>query len=645
MKCTNCGLELPPGSKFCERCGSRLQEETNQNGNQVTGRCRICGAELKAGYAFCERCGEPVSASCSDPSRTAPLPQTGQPGKKKWVVPVVAGLLTLTLVGAGAFVILWNSAKTNETESVNEDTVAEANDNEEETNEIESTDTTDPVEEETQTEPPLFSKRIWDYDGTIYTSYAMDNTNWTSLTEDYHDTFIAYHNNIYLRRANIENSDTRELVCEDMNGNDTVIAQDVNPLYGLVIYKDYLYYVALDNNMQSEGKVVDLSDLSVADSEDYQIKAADANTWILCGIKGEEGGQLFMCDPGFENINKLDITTDTFMGIYDDKIYFQTQEDGKYHVQTYDVSSGDIASVLEDLDEPAVLSGSDLFYAEKTGNGTTLHRMEVGANGKVYEYSLKDIDVYMRGSFYEADNKVYLTRFLQGKEENNAEMIALDLQSGEYESIGMWTNTEIQNTQVQSTANARYQAYAEKIKEEEKKYGSVKIENDSYACMTGICFIDLVDFAGHGEEQLLLVHQNSNRECGYEIWSWENGQMVLLETDDLFATDGGVRTVIYSKKEGKTYLVTGAMDDFEEYYFHGYSGSSFGKAYEIVRDEELNGDEWNEFYTVNGQNVSESTYDDAYTEWLANTTEYNLSYDCAQVLQLMENVKERLNGK
>ena len=118
--------------------------------------------------------------------------------------------------GTGAFVILWNSAKTNETESVNEDTVAESNDNEEETNEIESTDTTDPVEEETQTEPPLFSKRIWDYDGTIYTSYAMDNTNWTSLTGDYHDTFIAYHNNIYLRRANIENSDTRELVCEDI---------------------------------------------------------------------------------------------------------------------------------------------------------------------------------------------------------------------------------------------------------------------------------------------------------------------------------------------------------------------------------------------------------------------------------------------
>lgn len=40
---------------------------------------------------------------------------------------------------------------------------------------------------------------------------------------------------------------------------------------------------------------------------------------------------------------------------------------------------------------------------------------------------------------------------------------------------------------------------------------------DSYACMTGVCFIDLVDFANNGNEQLLIAHQNENRECEYEI--------------------------------------------------------------------------------------------------------------------------------
>lgn len=212
-----------------------------------------------------------------------------------------------------------------------------------------------------------------------------------------------------------------------------------------MIYDDHLYYVALDSSMQSKGKIVDLSDLSVADSEDYQIKAADANTWILCGIKGAESDQLFQCNPGFENIKELDITKDTFMGIYDGKIYFQTYKDGEYNVQTYDMNSGDITSVLECWSGSAVLSGSDLFSAEKSRNVTTLHRMELGANGDEYGYgySLIYIDVDMKGSFYEVDNKVYLTGCWQGKGKNNTEVIALDLQSGKYEPIGNCTNTEI----------------------------------------------------------------------------------------------------------------------------------------------------------------------------------------------------------
>lgn len=57
--------------------------------------------------------------------------------------------------------------------------------------------------------------------------------------------------------------------------------------------------------------------------------------------------------------------------------------------------------------------------------------------------SLIYIDVDMKGSFYEVDNKVYLTGCWQGKGKNNTEVIALDLQSGKYEPIGNCTNTEI----------------------------------------------------------------------------------------------------------------------------------------------------------------------------------------------------------
>lgn len=549
-------------------------------------RCKKCGFENKEGSKFCGHCGAPL--------------KTRRLGKG-----IIIGVcIVLAVVGITVAVLFFTGRS-----------------------------------QQTDIEPPIFSKRIWDYDGTIYNSYDLNTTDWTSLDGDYHDTFIVYQDNIYLRKTNSADNATRVLVRRDMTGKETVIAEDVNPLYDLVIYEDHLYYVALGSSMQSEGKSVDLSDLSVADCEDYQIKAADANTWILCGIKGAKSDQLFQCNPGFENIKELDITKDTFMGIYDDKIYFQTYEDGEYNVQTYDMNSGDITSVLECWSGPAVLSGSDLFSAEKSRNVTTLHRMELGANGDEYgyDYSLIYIDVDMKGSFYEVDNKVYLTGRWQGKEKNNTELIELDLESGSYESIGTWKNTEIQ-----SAENARYQAYAEKIKEEEEKYGAVKVQNqDSYACMTGVCFVDLVDFADNGKEQLVIAHQNIERECSYEIWSWEEGQMVLMETGDLFNSDGGVHEVMYNHSKGKTYLVTGEMSDLVDYAYHGYSGDGFGWVFEMSMDMLADEDEK---YYVNGQVVSEDVYDEAYDSWFVDVTSYNLSYECDKVLELMGEVKAKLNS-
>lgn len=355
-------------------------------------RCKKCGFENKDGSKFCGHCGAPLKTRSSGKGIT------------------IGVCIVLVMVGITVAVLFLTGRS-----------------------------------QQTDIELPIFSKRIWDYDGTIYTSYDVEHTGWTSLTGDDHGTFIVYLDNIHLRKTNNANDATRVLVCRDMTGKETVIADDANPLYDLVIYDDHLYYVALDSSMQSKGKIVDLSDLSVADSEDYQIKAADANTWILCGIKGAESDQLFQCNPGFENIKELDITKDTFMGIYDGKIYFQTYKDGEYNVQTYDMNSGDITSVLECWSGSAVLSGSDLFSAEKSRNVTTLRRMELGANGDEYGYgySLIYIDVDMKGSFYEVDNKVYLTGCWQGKGKNNTEVIALDLQSGKYEPIGNCTNTEI----------------------------------------------------------------------------------------------------------------------------------------------------------------------------------------------------------
>lgn len=42
--------------------------------------------------------------------------------------------------------------------------------------------------------------------------------------------------------------------------------------------------------------------------------------------------------------------------------------------------------------------------------------------------------------------------------------------------------------------------------------------------------------------------------------------------------------------------------------------------------------------------LAEYMHDEAYEKWFADVTEYNLSYDCDSVLELMDEVKEKLNS-
>jgi len=50
MTCPRCQKENPPGSNFCQNCGTRL-----------SAACTACGNDLAAGSRFCNQCGTPVS--------------------------------------------------------------------------------------------------------------------------------------------------------------------------------------------------------------------------------------------------------------------------------------------------------------------------------------------------------------------------------------------------------------------------------------------------------------------------------------------------------------------------------------------------------------------------------------------------------
>lgn len=49
MKCSNCGAELPEGSKFCSECGTE---------QDLSFFCMKCGTKVQYGEKFCPNCGE-----------------------------------------------------------------------------------------------------------------------------------------------------------------------------------------------------------------------------------------------------------------------------------------------------------------------------------------------------------------------------------------------------------------------------------------------------------------------------------------------------------------------------------------------------------------------------------------------------------
>ena len=69
MSCPACGTEQPPGSRFCNQCGTTLAVA-----------CAQCGAQLPSGSRFCNSCGAPAAASA--PADPAPEPTGAHHGER-----------------------------------------------------------------------------------------------------------------------------------------------------------------------------------------------------------------------------------------------------------------------------------------------------------------------------------------------------------------------------------------------------------------------------------------------------------------------------------------------------------------------------------------------------------------------------------
>ena len=59
VSCPSCGEVIPEGSKFCLKCGAKIEEQHND-----FVKCPNCGANVPNGK-FCLECGAKIEAACS----------------------------------------------------------------------------------------------------------------------------------------------------------------------------------------------------------------------------------------------------------------------------------------------------------------------------------------------------------------------------------------------------------------------------------------------------------------------------------------------------------------------------------------------------------------------------------------------------
>lgn len=184
--------------------------------------------------------------------------------------------------------------------------------------------------------------------------------------------------------------------------------------------------------------------------------------------------------------------------------------------------------------------------------------------------------------------------------------------------------------EVSGDGQEAFHQYAELVHQYEEAYGKPQLlyPNDFSDMLTGLCFIKLVDFKQDGDAELLLVYEDDDDayvlgKYTFEIWSFEDESLSMLDSGELFGTDGGIWSVILTEYEGKQYLVTGGADSFSYNYYHGYGEEGFGIVREAIWDEEeRENNKWVQVFSIDGVNVSEEQWWNEENVWQANAHNY-----------------------
>ena len=227
----------------------------------------------------------------------------------------------------------------------------------------------------------------------------------------------------------------------------------------------------------------------------------------------------------------------------------------------------------------------------------------------------------------------------------NAVEMAFNYKAGE--TVNTEENTETDSAE--STTVDIYNMYAEKVREYEERYGEAEVRDDgsSGQYMTGLCFAKLVDFAGDGQKELLVVYSDGSQEgipknYTAEVWEVTEGQLFMLYSGEICFSDGGFEYVELWTGSEKSYLCAGGFGN--EWYGFDENGQ-----FTLVREATMRMSQPGvSIYEINGKEVSYEEFSQNGAEWTADykCSEYWLSngrLDSDTIFKEIEETKSELN--
>lgn len=258
---------------------------------------------------------------------------------------------------------------------------------------------------------------------------------------------------------------------------------------------------------------------------------------------------------------------------------------------------------------------------------------------QIYEHLLENARSFMDDEDYEEAENEYLKAIeaIPGRAEAYVELA--ELYVGQQDEGGAVKVLRQAVTSVEDKEKADvYEPlslidYKSLVVEHEEEYGTIGYE-DSVG-MTGVCFMEKLDFDGDGICEFVIVFQdetNSDRYT-YEIWGYKGAETEKFSSGSLYGTDGGVKSLIITKHDERFYLVTGEEDDECARDYWGIENGEF----KIVRSSsrKVRGEKW--IYTIDGKEMDMEEWEKEEAEWFDWNSNWTENKNVIQFINTVNN--------